>query len=74
METGDEINLSYVYEKQLQNAAFCKESFVFTCLTYKNVQSFRKGPVHKFYDLKMSKVLVLTNTHMLKKSRIKKTG
>ena len=24
-------------EQQLQNAAFCKESFVFTCLTYKKL-------------------------------------
>ena len=46
-------------EQQLQNAAFCKESFVFTCLTYKHVQRFRNVPVLKFYGLKgsqMSKV------------------
>ena len=28
------------------------ESFVFTCLTYRNVQRFRNGPVHEFYGLK----------------------
>ena len=41
-------------EQQLQNAAFCKESFVLTCLTYKNVQCFHNGPVHEFYGLKAS--------------------
>ena len=38
---------------------FCKESFVFTCRTYKNVQRFQNGPVLEFYGLKgsqMSKV------------------
>ena len=39
-------------EQQVQNAAFCKESFVFTCLTYKNVQHFLNGQLHKFYSLK----------------------
>ena len=37
------------------------ESFLFTCLTYRDVQRFRNGPVHEFYGLKatcsqMSKV------------------
>ena len=41
-------------EQQLQNAAFCLKSFIFTCLTYKNVQCFWNGPVHKFYGLKAS--------------------
>ena len=44
---------------KLQNAAFCKESFVSTCLTYKNIQRFWNGPVHAFHGLKdsqMSKV------------------
>ena len=58
----------------LQNAAFCKESFVFTCLIYKNVQRFQNGPVQEFYGLKASQmeklVLVVMNTHMLKKLRI----
>ena len=43
----------------LQKAAFCKESSVIACLTYKNVQHFWNGPVHEFYSLKakqMSKV------------------
>ena len=43
-------------EQQLQNAAFCKESFVFTCLTYKNVQRFQDQPVHEFYGLKASQI------------------
>ena len=51
------------------------ESFVFTCLTYRNVQRFRNGPVHEFYGLKasqMSKVHAssheypLPGTHVLK--------
>ena len=41
-------------EQQLQIVAFWKESSVFTCLTYKNVQRFRNGPVHEFYSLKAS--------------------
>ena len=32
------------------------ESFVFTCLTYRNVQRFRNGPVHEFYGLKASQM------------------
>ena len=56
------------------NPWFWKESFVFTCLTYKNVQHFRNGPVYKFYGLKASQlmtkfVLVLMNTHTLKKCK-----
>ena len=43
-------------EQQLQNAAFCLKSFVFTCLTYKNVQRFWNGPVHEFYGLKASQM------------------
>ena len=39
------------------------ESFVFTCLTYRNVQHFWNRPVHEFYGLKaicsqMSKVFL----------------
>ena len=48
-----------LHKRQFQNAAFCKESFAFTCLTYKNVQRFRNGPFHEFSGLKacqMSKV------------------
>ena len=43
-------------EQQLQNAAFCKESFVFTCLVYKYVQRFQNEPVHEFYGLKASQM------------------
>ena len=43
-------------EQQLQNAAFCKESFVFACLVYKNVQRFRNKLVHEFYGLKASQM------------------
>ena len=32
------------------------ESFLFTCLTYRNVQRFRNGPVHGFYGLKASQM------------------
>ena len=45
-----------LHKQQLQNAAFCKESSVFTCMTYKNVQHFRNGPVHEFYGLKASQM------------------
>ena len=58
VKTGD-VKLNRVLvlrEQQLQNAAFCEESFVFTCLTYKNVQRFRNGPGHEFYGLKASQV------------------
>ena len=43
-------------KQQLQNAAFCKERFVFTCLTYKNVPPFRKEPVYQFYGLKANQM------------------
>ena len=50
------------------------ESFVFTCLTYKNVQRFRNGPVHEFYGLKagqMSKVRASSHEYPhIEKSRI----
>ena len=36
------------------------ESFVFTCLTYRNVQRFRNRPVHEFYGLKASQ---MSNVH-----------
>ena len=41
-------------EQQTNNSyrMLCFESFVFTCLTCKNVQRFRNGPVHEFYGLK----------------------
>ena len=39
-----------------QQSAFYKESFVFTCLTYGNVQCFRNGPVHDIYGLKASQM------------------
>ena len=32
------------------------ESFLFTCLTYRNVQRFRNGPVYEFYGLKASQM------------------
>ena len=34
----------------------CFESFVFTCLTYKNIQRFRNWSCHEFYGLKASKM------------------
>ena len=46
------------------------ESFVFTCLTYRNVQRFRNSQSMNFMAWKLIKwakfVLVLTNTHILK--------
>ena len=42
------------------------ESFVFTCLTYRNVQRFRNRQVHEFYGLKanqMSKVHVSSHEY-----------
>ena len=58
----------------LQKAAFCKDSFVVACLTYKNVQFFWNRPVHEFYSLKasqMSKVRASSHEypHVEKKSR-----
>ena len=32
------------------------ESFVFTCLTYRNLQRFLNGPVHEFCGLKASQM------------------
>ena len=50
------------------------ESFVFTCLTYRNVQCFRNGPVHEFYGLKASQMSnVRASSHeypQVEKSRI----
>ena len=50
------------------------ESFVFTCLTYRNVQGFRNGPVHEFHGLKasqMSKVCASSHEYPhVEKSRI----
>ena len=50
---------SFFANNKLQNATFCKKSFVSNCPTYKNVQRFRNGPVHESHGLKdsqMSKV------------------
>ena len=60
------MRLTHVLFLRVQKAAFCKESFVVACLTYKNVQCFWNGPVHKFYDLKasqMSKVRATCSSH-----------
>ena len=50
------------------------ESFVFTCLTFKNVQRFRNGPVHELYGLKASQTSkVCASSHKyphVEKSRI----
>ena len=50
------------------------ESFVFTCLTYRNIQRFQNGPVHEFYGLKasqMSKVHAISHEYLhVEKSRI----
>ena len=44
-------------KKQLQNAAFCKECFVFTCPTYSSVQRFLNGSVHELCGLKASQMI-----------------
>ena len=71
---GWEIVFPFFCKQQLQNAVSCKESFVFTCLTYKNVQCFQNGLSTNSMAWKLAKwekvMLVLTNTHMLKKLRI----
>ena len=50
------------------------ESFVFTCLPYRNVQRFRNGPVHELYGFKasqMSKVCAGSHKYPhIEKSRI----
>ena len=58
VKTGDEIRSCshFLRTTRLQSAAFCKESFVFACLTYKNVQRFWNRPVHKFDGLKDSQM------------------
>ena len=48
------MRLTCVVFLHAQKAAFSKVSFVFTSLTYKNVQCFRYGMVHEFYSLKAS--------------------
>ena len=62
-----------VFERRTNNSyrMLRFESFIFTCLTYRNVQRFQNGPVHEFYGLKasqMSKVRASSHecTHMLK--------
>ena len=49
-------HILFLREQQLQNDAFCKESFIFTCLANKGVQRFRNGPLHKFHGLKASQM------------------
>ena len=52
----------------------CFESFVFTCLTYKNASVFGTGRSTNSMAWKLTKwakfMLVFMNTHLLKKSRI----
>ena len=50
------IMFSFVTANNGQTTVTECESFVFTCLTYKNVQRFRNGPVHEFYGLKASQI------------------
>ena len=50
------MRLTHVLVLRTQKASFCKDSFVFTFLTHKNVQHFRNGPVHDFYSLKASQM------------------
>ena len=72
---GWELNRLLVLRKQqLRNAVFCKESFVFTFLTYKMSSVFGTGQSTNSMAWKLAKwakfVLVLMNTQLLKKSRI----
>ena len=50
------------------------ESFVFTCVTYRNVPCFRNRPIHELYGFKasqMSKVCASSHKYPhIKKSRI----
>ena len=47
------------------------ESFVFTCLTYRNVQRFWNGPVYGLKASQMSKVRVISRRYPhVEKSRI----
>ena len=71
------LNRVHVLRRERTNNSYrvlCFESFVFTCLTYKNVQRFRNGPVHEFYGLKagqMSKVRASSHEYPhVEKSRI----
>ena len=50
------MRLTHVLVLCVQKAAFCKESFVFTCLTYRNVQCFRNWPLDEFHRLKASQI------------------
>ena len=50
------MRLTRVLVLRVQKAAFCEESFVFICLTYKNVQRFGNGSAHEFYSLKASQM------------------
>ena len=54
VETGDEIKSCSRSSPRYRMSRF--ESFVFTCLTYRNVQRFWNGPVHEFYGLKASQM------------------
>ena len=72
VETGDEIKSCSRSSPRYRMSRF--ESFVFTCLTHRNVQCFRNGPVHEFYVLKatqMSKVRASSHKYpYVEKSRI----
>ena len=61
-------------EQRTNNRMLRFESFVLTCLTYRNAQRFRNGPVHEFYGLKasqMSKVRASSHEYPhVEKSRI----
>ena len=46
VETGDEI----------RSCSRSSQKLIFTCLTCKNVQRLRNGPVHEFYGLKASQM------------------
>ena len=75
METGNEILVLRREQWTNNNYRMLRfESFVFTCLTNRNVQHFRNGPVHEFYGLKasqMSKVRASSHEYPhVKKSRI----
>ena len=52
VETGDEI----IFAVNGRTTVTECEGFVFTCLTYRNVQRFRNGPVHECNGLKASQM------------------
>ena len=73
VETGDEM-IVFSFFAANNGRTTVTECCVLTCLTYRNVQRFRSGPVHELYGLKasqMSKVRASSHEYPhVEKSRI----